>query len=54
MKNSYFKLILTFYFISLILTLAMGFVTTLTISKETNFLILKDRIEMITFASIII
>lgn len=54
MKNSYFKLILTFYFISLILTLAMGFVTTLTLSQEPNFLILKEKIEIITFASIII
>ena len=54
MKNSYFNLILTFYFISLILTLAMGFVTTLTLSQEPNFLILKEKIEIITFASIII
>lgn len=54
MKNSYFKLILIFYLMSLIIILAMGFTTTLVFSTEPNFLIIKDKIEIITFTTIFI
>ena len=54
MKNYHIKLILTFYIITFIMILAMGLCTTLVLRGQEGFPMIKDRIAIITFLTILV